>query len=142
MNEIAPGFRTAKLEPHQCPACGYAMDAATNAEPGVDITPSPGSASICFRCGALAIYTDELQLRAPAAEELADIKRSPQWPIIERIQAARRAVRAQYDALPDVGKRIADDVQRQWGWMDGPKPPLIFKRQFISKAKRQRRKNE
>lgn len=138
MNEAVPGYATTRLKPHQCPACGHEHNAATGAEPGNNV-PDPGSVSICIRCGAISLFNDEMQLRAPTAEELADIKRSQTWPIIERIQKSIHARNQAFGDLPELGKRIAGEVEKQWGWIRSPEPPIVFQRRFVFKTKRRRK---
>ena len=48
---------------------------------------------------------------------------------------AVRERNAQRDALPELGKRIVADVEKQWGWIRGPRPANI-----VVKKKKLRRK--
>lgn len=74
---------TTKLPSHNCPYCGVAHYAATGLEDGD--RPETGSVSICCECGELAIFADGKKLRKPTLEELTDIQRSRQWPLMERL---------------------------------------------------------
>jgi hypothetical protein len=56
-------------EPATCPACGHPIDAAGTPEPGDDYVPAPGDVSICFGCGFVLIFTQNLKLRAPTPDE-------------------------------------------------------------------------
>lgn len=131
MNELIPGYATTNFSdnPNQCPACGALHRAATSVRPG-QYSPIPGSASLCFDCGALAIYDENLRLRPMRVEELEDWKRSAAWPAIEAVQAKIRARRAELDAQSDLAKRIQAEVEKQWGWIRGPRPAnaVILKR--------------
>lgn len=62
MTEIET-FRTPK---RAAPCCGKVLDAAT----GTD-RPSPADVSVCFECGSLLVFNDDLTLRILTAPELA-----------------------------------------------------------------------
>jgi hypothetical protein len=63
-----------RLPPHKCTACGYDIDCATGLKP--DEIPEPGSISICLNCGAIGIYTQDMQLRQATRKEEAKLLRS------------------------------------------------------------------
>lgn len=57
-----------------CPTCGRPNDAASAANGGPSRPPGDGDLSVCFRCGALAIYQATafgMILRAPTPDEQA-----------------------------------------------------------------------
>lgn len=39
--------------------------------------PSPGDCAVCFQCGYIMIYTDDIEFRKPTDEELAVIVADP-----------------------------------------------------------------
>jgi hypothetical protein len=52
-----------------CWHCDRPLDAAT--PPGTDQgPPGPGAISLCFYCGAVALFGEDLMLRPPTEEEL------------------------------------------------------------------------
>ena len=56
-----------------CTACGYTPDRATG-----DGSPFQGDVSICGRCGNIAVFDDELRLRAPTDKERGEISADPE----------------------------------------------------------------
>lgn len=127
MNEFIPGFTTTDFRdrPNQCPYCAYQTAAATSVEPGHH-SPKPGSASICFQCGRIALFDENLRLRWPTNDERLELMRSEQWPTIRRISRARKL---EWEKLPAAGKRVAAAFEKQWGWMRGPRPANIVIKQ-------------
>lgn len=68
-----------------CFSCGHHFDAATGLEGA--FTPNAGDASICIRCGGLAVFTGEgLEIRAATDDELVAFNSHPQ------IRRARRLI--------------------------------------------------
>jgi hypothetical protein len=65
------------IPPTICPYCGYAVDHATGISHDELVKPCEGSASICIKCAKVAIYTGELGLRKPTAEESIRIAINP-----------------------------------------------------------------
>jgi hypothetical protein len=58
-----------------CPHCGVPVDAATPEDiMNEGRKPSPKDLSICFTCGGMCVYQDDLTLRALTDEELEKIK--------------------------------------------------------------------
>ena len=51
-----------------CPHCSTVCDAATALTPGTQ--PDAGDISICLYCCGLALFTEEMDLRLPDAQEL------------------------------------------------------------------------
>lgn len=119
MNEVIPGYTTTDFSdrPNECRECGRKNNAVTSVEPG-QIVPEPGSVSVCFGCGAITLFDENLKLRPPTAEELDALRRASAWPMIERASRERRAA---WDRLPETGKQIAKDVERMWGHLRKPK---------------------
>ena len=66
--------------------CGYRLDAATGAF--TERAARPGSVSMCFNCGALAVFDERMELRQPTPEERLRIALDPQ---VIRLQIARAA---------------------------------------------------
>lgn len=60
-------LKQTRLASSTCPGCGKHLDGAT--APG-DEAPSPGSISVCVYCLSVAIFDDDLLLRAPLPGEL------------------------------------------------------------------------
>jgi hypothetical protein len=54
-----------------CTACGYVMDRCRSV--GSDALPSPGSISVCLRCGHLMAFGHDLRLRNLTDAEIKEI---------------------------------------------------------------------
>lgn len=64
--------RAVEIPKHECPACGYVMDAATIITAEVPTMPKAGDFSICARCRAVNVFLDDLALR-PATKDEAQL---------------------------------------------------------------------
>jgi len=51
-----------------CLNCGIINDACTNLDE--DARPDPGDFTICFKCGHLMVFADDLSLRKPTDAEM------------------------------------------------------------------------
>ena len=58
-------------KPTPCLGCGKLLDAATGLNH--DNNPCPGDVSICFSCGHIQVYADDLSFRELNDEEMVDI---------------------------------------------------------------------
>jgi len=63
--------RRYEITPIKCLGCGAVHELASNAF-GMN-APAPGAAIMCIRCGIFNVLGDDLQARAPTAEEFMDI---------------------------------------------------------------------
>lgn len=54
---------------HSCPSCSIAMDAVSSFE-GTGC-PDPGDITICIRCAAVGVFTEDMGVRLPSADEKA-----------------------------------------------------------------------
>lgn len=70
---ISPHDRRMPLS--SCVECGKELDGASALGP--DASPSPGDVTLCIHCGSASIFTEELLLRRPTAEEFCDISLMP-----------------------------------------------------------------
>lgn len=78
-----------KPGPDPCVSCGAPNDADLKAA-GDGGAPAPGSLSICWGCGYVSLFGDDLRLRDPSADELLAIMGEPGvMEAIRRIQLAR-----------------------------------------------------
>ena len=59
----------------RCWRCNYKIDSTSSAT-GRD-KPKAGDVSMCLACGAVAIFTDDMQLREPTVTELAEVSGNP-----------------------------------------------------------------
>ncbi len=66
-----------KLPEAWCPTCRAIVDARTPIGTVAPRAPDAGDIGICFYCGAVNIYTDDLQLRSPTPDELAVLQQNP-----------------------------------------------------------------
>ncbi len=82
---------TSHLSPSTCPTCGAILDAATGVKDmAIDdsAVPSPGDATVCIRCGGLAIFDKRLSLRRPTSAERRSLLRMPE--VVAMHQMARK----------------------------------------------------
>jgi|tagenome__1003787_1003787.scaffolds.fasta_scaffold18642917_1 hypothetical protein len=70
----------------RCTNCGELSNAAASVN--TDEWPSPGHFAICFECGHLMVYGDELTLREPTDAEVLKAAGDP------TLIAAQRAIAA------------------------------------------------
>lgn len=89
---ISPSGRTTTRVPlSKCPNCGYKLDACTATKPGPDVRPSPGDASVCYRCGEILVFDERLRIVRPTPQQLAELRASKKlWRILERASLLRR----------------------------------------------------
>ena len=66
----------------KCLNCGYKLDAATGI--GTSERPKAGSISICFYCGAIAKFKEDLTLEGFTIEEIEELKKDVE--VIETIK--------------------------------------------------------
>jgi hypothetical protein len=59
--------------PTICPHCGYEHELATRIGGPESDKPQEGNVSLCIRCGKASIFTSDLQLRNPTADESAQL---------------------------------------------------------------------
>jgi hypothetical protein len=74
--------------PQSVCSCGHLLDGATGM--AHNDPPNPGDVSLCFYCGRLNIFNDDLTLRQATVAEEASITTSPQGLLI---MAMRRKIR-------------------------------------------------
>jgi hypothetical protein len=81
---------TTHLPPQACLSCGYVMDRhAQIAEPDDSpAVPKSGDFTLCFRCGFVMAYNDELKFRHLTFLEIYEVAQN------KRIQAAIMALGA------------------------------------------------
>lgn len=65
-----------------CLSCGKELDAVTSVNDGD--TPGPGAVTVCLACGHIAIFADDLTLRAPTREEELGIAGNPDILAVQR----------------------------------------------------------
>jgi RNase P subunit RPR2 len=87
--------RTAKdgsrLPKSVCQNCGKPLDAA--ARPQADEPrPGPGDVTVCLGCGHIMVYADDMNLRHPTGEEMAEIAGDPEIIEAQRFSAHYRDV--------------------------------------------------
>jgi hypothetical protein len=61
-----------ELPPSNCIGCGKLVDAATPVDIKT-VTPAPGDITICFYCGHIMVYADDLSLRNPTDVEMFEL---------------------------------------------------------------------
>ena len=83
-------MRPRKAPEANCPRCGYRFQANT-AVGEENHDPTPGDLSVCFHCGFVSVFTDEL-LPRPATREEMDALEPDVKQMLVRVEAARRMV--------------------------------------------------
>ena len=71
-----------------CTGCGKLCDDATGL--ATERNPRPGDFTICFGCGHLMVYSDELTLRDPTNAEVVEVAGDPRLIAAQRVVAARK----------------------------------------------------
>lgn len=71
-------MKTTQLPMHVC-TCGAENDAASHRS----AVPNPGDVSLCWYCGALTLFNEDLTQRVPTEGELLDIKANPAWHLVQ-----------------------------------------------------------
>ena len=68
----------------RCPCCNNLMDAHTVVSTDNKYQPSPGDVSICFYCGAINLYDEELNIKIMTEEEQRKYSKSDpdQWQFV------------------------------------------------------------
>jgi hypothetical protein len=80
----------------QCPECGHVLDAA-EAVDDPEVRPSPGDLSICIKCSAILIFTEDMSIRLATDAELDELAEdSPELHRQVRSWAARAARAARF----------------------------------------------
>jgi hypothetical protein len=74
-----------RVPPSACLHCGKINDAALGVDH--DASPSPGDVTVCFYCGHIMVFGDDLLMRNPTDAEIHDIAGDP------RVLAAQRALK-------------------------------------------------
>lgn len=80
---------TTEMTPSPCPGCGVVNDMATSA--GGKNRPSPGSISICFRCGHISAFSEDMRLRELTDAEMHEVAGHPK--IIAIMKARKKVIR-------------------------------------------------
>jgi hypothetical protein len=78
-----------RVPPSMCLDCGRINDAATGVDhaEGPDAAPQPGDVTVCFYCGHIMVFGDDLMLRNPTDAEIREIAGDAR---ILAVQRARR----------------------------------------------------
>lgn len=66
-----------------CLHCGKILDAASGVDDD-DMPPKPGDVSICFYCGNIAVFGDNLLLRQPTDKEIIALAGDRQLLAVQR----------------------------------------------------------
>jgi hypothetical protein len=66
-----------RLKPSACLGCGRLLDGATVTD-GEDRRPHPGAVSVCFYCGHVQIFGDDMGFRQLTDDEVIEIAGHPE----------------------------------------------------------------
>jgi hypothetical protein len=67
-----------RLPPCPCLGCGAILDAATLSDSGEDIAPYPGAVSLCWKCGHVQIFAEDMTFRELTDDEIIEIAGAPE----------------------------------------------------------------
>ena len=87
-----------RLKPSACLGCGKVLDAAQVTD-GVDVKPHPGAVSICFDCGYIQVFADDMSFRQLTDDELYDIAGDPEIVMVGDILKPWKELYALRDTL-------------------------------------------
>jgi hypothetical protein len=90
---LRPGEQPTHHPEQKCPACQHAISWTTAANKPGSPTPKPGEVSICIFCTAILIFDEQLKLRLPTRDELAEWYHHPE------VVLARKKIRDHNAAL-------------------------------------------
>lgn len=76
----------------RCPVCSAVADGCTTVG-GEQIPPNPGDFSMCLSCGAVCVFTEDLEFRLPTGVEAAEILTTPEIVKTMAIGAMLRGLR-------------------------------------------------
>jgi hypothetical protein len=79
---------TVRTPDNPCPSCGSELNAATGP---AGLPPDPGDISVCYDCGEILTFNDDLTSRKLTAREMIDLQRGLEWPLVERMALKVRA---------------------------------------------------
>lgn len=101
---MARRFKTTRTKPSLCPACGYAVDAAS---PTLDprAVPKPGDISLCLRCAAVNRFGADLSIEAAPGFMAEIAQEDPK--LAQEIERQRALILLQRatDPIPERGGR-------------------------------------
>jgi hypothetical protein len=80
-----PDGLTTRHRETACTVCGHKVNGATAVPGNEKARLTPGSFGMCIQCGHWMVYTDDLGLRDPTKEELAELAAHPE---VQRAGAA------------------------------------------------------
>jgi hypothetical protein len=60
-----------RIKQSECLSCGRPLN-STSCVDGSDAAPSPGDVTVCFYCGLVMIFTDDLSLRDLTRDEMLE----------------------------------------------------------------------
>lgn len=71
----------------KCPQCEEPLNTTT----GDGNPPKPGDVSFCLYCGCVSVFGDDMQLRLPTKDEMAEFDADPKF------HEARKAIQGDLD---------------------------------------------
>lgn len=80
-------FRTPES---QCPGCNHALDSVAPDPSAPRDRAKPGDLTICFYCGSILIFGEDLRVRFPTHEEKVEVIQDPG--IYRPLQAAQQQI--------------------------------------------------
>ena len=86
--ELIPLKETTDLPDSPCPTCKRILNRASAEKMAI---PEPGDVTLCFRCGEILIFADNMHLRLPTQVELWGLEAQPEtWEYLKMMQAKFR----------------------------------------------------
>lgn len=113
-----------KIQGSNCPECGRFLDAASGVIGGnqpAKCQPRVGDISICFCCGVLLKYGENLQLRRLTEEEIVALKSDERnWEIINHLMEKLNEYRTFAEGLTILGHGDIDSFTSEGRLIDVP----------------------
>lgn len=87
-------YQTANLPSCACPVCGYQTDCASRVVnvSGDSGAPRPGDLTLCFKCGEILIFDEDLKSRTACLDDLLGMD-DAQSAVLDRLQKKIRSER-------------------------------------------------
>jgi hypothetical protein len=97
------------LSPTACLGCGVSLDRAQMSDRDAEeVKPYPGAISVCYSCGHIQAFADDLSFRPLTDEEIVDIAGDPEIVLIGQIRGPLRDLEQNFQSLSqaEIEKRI------------------------------------
>lgn len=84
-------MKTVRIKEIRCPECQMTYNLAAHF--GVAKQPQPGHFALCFFCGELLVFDQEMKAILPTSEQISELEKKVVWPHLVSAQAMIRQQR-------------------------------------------------